>query len=69
MPTLFRFADRQLGYQERRRTLSNLIQTYLATAADLGVETWLMHGTLLGWWWNRKVGDFTMIRTSYSRFT
>ncbi|EHL02247.1 putative protein MNN4 [Glarea lozoyensis 74030] len=22
---------------------------------DLGVETWLMHGTLLGWWWNRKI--------------
>ena len=24
--------------------------------ADLGAETWLMHGTLMGWWWNRKVG-------------
>ena len=22
--------------------------------ADLGAETWLCHGTLLGWWWNRK---------------
>jgi hypothetical protein len=50
-----RFADKQLGYRERRQALSNLIQTYLATFADIGVETWLMHGTLLGWWWNRKV--------------
>jgi len=50
-----RFADKQLGYRERKQALSNLIQTYLATFADIGVETWLMHGTLLGWWWNRKI--------------
>ncbi|TVY84449.1 Protein MNN4 [Lachnellula suecica] len=50
-----RFADHQLGYRERKQALSNLIQTYLATMADVGVETWLMHGTLLGWWWNRKI--------------
>ncbi|QSZ37643.1 hypothetical protein DSL72_008742 [Monilinia vaccinii-corymbosi] len=49
------FADKQLGYRERKQALSNLIQTYLATFADIGVETWLMHGTLLGWWWNRKI--------------
>jgi hypothetical protein len=24
--------------------------------ADMGVETWIMHGTLLAWWWNQKVG-------------
>ncbi|KAK3173784.1 hypothetical protein OEA41_007116 [Lepraria neglecta] len=23
--------------------------------ADLGAETWIIHGTLLGWWWNRKI--------------
>ncbi|TVY14206.1 Protein MNN4 [Lachnellula arida] len=50
-----RFADHQLGYRERKQALSNLIQTYLATMSDIGVETWLMHGTLLGWWWNRKI--------------
>ena len=22
---------------------------------DIGAQTWLMHGTLLGWWWNRKI--------------
>ncbi|PVH77291.1 hypothetical protein DL98DRAFT_423943 [Cadophora sp. DSE1049] len=49
------FADHQLGYRERKQALSNLIQTYLATFSDIGVETWLMHGTLLGWWWNRKI--------------
>lgn len=50
-----RFADKQLGYRERKQALSNLVQTFLATFADIGVETWLMHGTLLGWWWNRKI--------------
>ncbi|KAI9773755.1 MAG: hypothetical protein M1835_006105 [Candelina submexicana] len=25
--------------------------------ADFGVETWLMHGSLLGWWWNQKAAD------------
>jgi hypothetical protein len=23
----------------------------------IGAETWIMHGTLLAWWWNQKVGD------------
>ncbi|CEI41548.1 unnamed protein product [Fusarium venenatum] len=32
-----------------------LMQTYLATLRDLGVQTWLMHGSLLGWWWGKKI--------------
>jgi hypothetical protein len=32
------------------------MQTFLSTMADIGAETWIMHGTLLGWWWNQKVG-------------
>jgi hypothetical protein len=31
------------------------MQTYLATFRDLGIQTWLMHGSLLGWWWGKKV--------------
>ncbi|EMC99420.1 hypothetical protein BAUCODRAFT_63386 [Baudoinia panamericana UAMH 10762] len=50
-----RFADRQLGYEERNDHLTALCHTYLSTMNDLGIETWLMHGTLLGWYWNRKV--------------
>ncbi|CAG8955697.1 hypothetical protein HYFRA_00010963 [Hymenoscyphus fraxineus] len=50
-----RYADHELGYQERKEVLTNLIQTYLTTMADIGVESWIMHGTLLGWWWNRKI--------------
>jgi phosphorylcholine metabolism protein LicD len=22
---------------------------------DIGAHTWIMHGSLLGWWWNRKI--------------
>lgn len=50
-----RFAEKALPYHEQKAALKNLLQTYLATFADLGVETWLMHGSLLGWWWGKKI--------------
>jgi hypothetical protein len=50
-----RFADRPLNYEERQTHLRALAQTYLATMNDIGVETFLMHGTLLGWFWNQKI--------------
>jgi phosphorylcholine metabolism protein LicD len=31
------------------------MRTYLSTMNDIGAETWIMHGSLLGWWWNRKI--------------
>lgn len=50
-----RFAEEILPYSEQINVLKNLVQTYLATFAELGIETWLMHGSLLGWWWGKKV--------------
>ncbi|KAF2186749.1 putative mannosylphosphorylation protein [Zopfia rhizophila CBS 207.26] len=50
-----RFAEKVLPYDSRRIHLTHLIQTYLSTMYDIGAETWLMHGSLLGWWWNRKI--------------
>lgn len=35
--------------------LRPLAQAYFETMTNLGIETWIMHGTLLGWWWNQKV--------------
>ena len=35
------------------------MQTYLSSMLDIGAETWIIHGTLLGWWWNGKVYTFT----------
>ncbi|KAL7790049.1 mannosylphosphorylation protein [Trichoderma ceciliae] len=40
---------------EQREAIKVLVQTYLATFRDLGIQTWLMHGTLLGWWWGKKI--------------
>ncbi|KIX04552.1 uncharacterized protein Z518_05422 [Rhinocladiella mackenziei CBS 650.93] len=50
-----RFAANQLGKEDRLPHLTALMQTFLATMADIGAETWIMHGTLLGWWWNQKI--------------
>ena len=51
-----RFAQRQIrGTEQRLFHLTSLMQTFLATMADIGAETWIMHGTLLGWWWNQKI--------------
>ncbi|PHH91719.1 hypothetical protein CDD83_10497 [Cordyceps sp. RAO-2017] len=49
-----RFFREEMGYDEHRRVLRQLIRSYLATAARHGFETWLAHGTLLGWWWNGR---------------
>lgn len=41
-------------YASHRTVLTHLIRSYLTTFAALGLETWLAHGTLLGWWWNGR---------------
>lgn len=50
-----RFYKKALPLTAQRDAIRVLIQTYLSTFRELGVETWLMHGTLLGWWWGKKV--------------
>jgi phosphorylcholine metabolism protein LicD len=32
-----------------------MIRAYLSTFRDLHIETWIAHGTLLGWWWNGQI--------------
>ena len=32
-----------------------MVRAFMSTMRDIGAETWIMHGTLLGWWWNAKV--------------
>jgi hypothetical protein len=36
-------------------SMTPLIQSYLHAMASLGIETWLAHGTLLGWYWGKRV--------------
>ena len=32
-----------------------MIRAYLRFFKDNDIETWIAHGTLLGWWWNGKM--------------
>jgi hypothetical protein len=50
-----RFIREVLAPAAQRDAIRVLVQTYLSTCRDLGVQTWLMHGSLLGWWWGKKV--------------
>lgn len=50
-----RFGKVSLSYLDRRGHLSALTRAYLSTMNEIGAETWLMHGSLLGWYWNRKI--------------
>ena len=50
-----RYGERPISHIDRHRGLSALTRAYLSTMEDIGVETWLMHGSLLGWFWNRKI--------------
>lgn len=40
--------------EERNETQIHMIRAYLNFFRDKGLETWIAHGTLLGWWWNGK---------------
>lgn len=49
------FRGSAVTYEEKSETLHYMIRAYLTTFRELGVETWIAHGTLLGWWWNGKI--------------
>ncbi|KAJ3510260.1 hypothetical protein NM208_g15556 [Fusarium decemcellulare] len=51
----WRYMKEELEPAVQNAGIKVLMQTYLSTFQDLGVETWLMHGSLLGWWWGKKV--------------
>ncbi|KAJ5374020.1 hypothetical protein N7517_006026 [Penicillium concentricum] len=50
-----RYANASLPDTKVIPYLSDLIQTYFTTMNAIGAETWIMHGTLLAWWWNQKL--------------
>ncbi|KAL2021533.1 hypothetical protein VTK56DRAFT_7032 [Thermocarpiscus australiensis] len=51
-----RFFRGAVPYGQHRAHLRRLIRSYLTTCRErLGVETWLAHGTLLGWWWGGRI--------------
>lgn len=44
-----------VSYDERTDTLTHMIRAYLNFFREQGLDTWIAHGTLLGWWWNGKM--------------
>jgi phosphorylcholine metabolism protein LicD len=50
-----RFASSGLPHEERLEHLRLMLRAYTSTMARIGVRTWLMHGCLLGWWWNGRI--------------
>ena len=50
-----RFFRGKVPYAAHRAELRHLIRSYLQTMHEMRVETWLAHGTLLGWWWNGQI--------------
>ena len=50
-----RFYTKTTGYEEKRDVQIHMMRAFLDTMREIGLETWLAHGTLLGWWWNGKV--------------
>ncbi|KAJ5097348.1 hypothetical protein N7456_008069 [Penicillium angulare] len=39
----------------RAKTLTHMIRAYLTFFHENKLETWIAHGTLLGWWWNGRI--------------
>jgi hypothetical protein len=52
-----RFFRGMVSEEQRSETLSLMTKAYLTRFRELGLETWIAHGTLLGWWWNGRVGQ------------
>ncbi|KAM5343154.1 hypothetical protein ACJ41O_014120 [Fusarium nematophilum] len=50
-----RYFQEKVPYEEHRFVLRDLIRSYLTSMNSYGVETWIAHGTLLGWWWNGQI--------------
>ncbi|KAG5304949.1 mannosylphosphate transferase [Histoplasma capsulatum G186AR] len=50
-----RFFKGAVTYEERTDTLVHMTRAYLTFFRENGLETWIAHGTLLGWWWNGKM--------------
>jgi hypothetical protein len=55
-----RFFTTPVSDSKRAETLTHMIRAYLNFFDENDLETWIAHGTLLGWWWNGKVSTRRM---------
>jgi len=49
------FAGAPASYEVKGDTLQHMIRAYLTTFNEKNVDTWIAHGTLIGWYWNSKL--------------
>ena len=52
--------------EERQITLRAIVRAYLLLFQNFQLETWLAHGTLLGWYWNAKMLPWVSSDLSYA---
>ncbi|UNI24614.1 mannosyltransferase [Purpureocillium takamizusanense] len=50
-----RYFKEEVPYEQHTAVLRDLIRSYLTVMDAAGAETWIAHGTLLGWWWNGQI--------------
>ncbi|KAL4964490.1 putative mannosylphosphate transferase (Mnn4) [Aspergillus stella-maris] len=50
-----RFFKNPVPKEQRSQVLTHIIHSYFEFFNDHKLETWLAHGTLLGWWWNGRI--------------
>ncbi|KAL1889232.1 mannosyltransferase [Ceratocystis pirilliformis] len=50
-----RYFNETVSYDDHLPALRYLIRSYLKTLREHNVETWIAHGSLLGWWWNGQI--------------
>lgn len=50
-----RFFKDPVPKEQRSQVLTHIIHSYFEFFNSHNLETWLAHGTLLGWWWNGRV--------------
>lgn len=53
-----RFFNGTVSDKEREESLTHMTRAYLRFFKENNLETWISHGTLLGWWWNGKVSSY-----------
>ncbi|KAL4900297.1 hypothetical protein BDW74DRAFT_162050 [Aspergillus multicolor] len=50
-----RFFKEPVPKEQRSQVLTHIIHSYFEFFNGHKLETWLAHGTLLGWWWNGRI--------------
>lgn len=50
-----RYFKEKVPYEAHRLALELLTKSYLEVFDRIEAETWIAHGTLLGWWWNGRI--------------